>query len=90
MGKIYDVLEMKKREMPKPLVPVDPEASLAKKISKRHEWSQELVVLSDPGSVDAENFKILRGKILFSSTISSLTGLRICTCGVRPNSDSAI
>lgn len=77
MGKISNALEKNKKEKsmkieslpkktPKPLVIEDPETSLAKDIGKRHDFSHKLVVISSPNSVDAENFKILRGKILFS------------------------
>lgn len=76
MGKIADALEKYKKEK---LVPLDqvreeryvrlredePEVSLARNIVTQDKFSDSLVTLSAPESVDAQNFKILRGQILF-------------------------
>jgi protein-tyrosine kinase len=53
-------------EKPVWLKPEDPEVKLARHISSENKFSESLVMLSSPDSADAENFKILRGKILFS------------------------
>lgn len=77
MGKISDALERHKREKsiktehlltkePERFVTKDPRTTLAKKYYTSHEFSQKVVVLSAPDSVDAENFKILRTHILFA------------------------
>jgi protein-tyrosine kinase len=77
MGKISDALERYqkeklikvgdlKQEKPKLLAPSDPEITLAREIGRKLAFSNSLVVLSSPDSADAENFRILRGKILFS------------------------
>lgn len=76
MGKISDALdrasnekiiklEDRPSEEPKRLVPEDPETALAKDICRIDECNEQLVVLSAPGSADAENFKLLRGQILY-------------------------
>ena len=52
-------------ESPVRLKAEDPEMSLARKIGTQHKFSDSLVMLSTPDSSDAENFKILRGQILF-------------------------
>jgi exopolysaccharide/PEP-CTERM locus tyrosine autokinase len=54
-----------KEERPRLLVREDPETTLAREIGKKQSFSDSLVMLSSPDSADAENFKILRGKILF-------------------------
>ena len=43
----------------------DPEVTKVRKISSEAKFSESLVVLSSPDSTDAENFKLLRGQILF-------------------------
>ena len=76
MGKISDALERASKEKiitlgdrpqeePKRLIPDDPEITLAKDICKINGCNEKLVVLSAPDSPDAENFKLLRGQILF-------------------------
>lgn len=81
MGKISDALEKYKSEkfvdiesfreapppepVPVPLKAYEPEVRLARKIGTQNKFSENLVMLSAPDSSDAENFKILRGQILF-------------------------
>ena len=47
------------------LAPHENELTLAKEITKESNYNHKLVTLSAPQSVDAENFKLLRAKILF-------------------------
>jgi protein-tyrosine kinase len=76
MGKISDALDKYKNEKfvnldslseepPVRLKTDDEEVKLARKIGTQHKFSESLVMLSAPESSDAENFKILRGQILF-------------------------
>jgi protein-tyrosine kinase len=76
MGKISDALDKYKtekfvniedfrEEQPMLLKTEDPEVKLVRKIGAHDKFSDSLVMLSDPESSDAENFKILRGQILF-------------------------
>jgi len=76
MGKISDALEKHQKEKPVPLderrdeSPVrlkteDPEVRRAREISTQNKFSDSLVMFSSPDSSDAENFKLLRGQILF-------------------------
>ena len=80
MGKIADALERQKREngakveflhdinpvRPMQTVHDEQEIALAKEVCTFHECNPKLVVLSEPDSADAENFKLLRGQILFA------------------------
>lgn len=77
MGKISDALERQKKERTlkieglsgatvERLIPEDQESTLARKAMIGHKYSHKLVVVSEPESVDAENFKVLRGQVLFS------------------------
>lgn len=80
MGKIADALERHKKEKTtkveflfdaKPVRPMqavhdEQEIALAKEVCTLHECNPKLVVLSEPDSADAENFKLLRGQILFA------------------------
>jgi protein-tyrosine kinase len=77
MGKIADALERHNKEKvikiegsyskePKLLVPEEPDTTRAKEVYTRHDINPKLVVLSHPDSADAENFKLLRGQILFT------------------------
>jgi protein-tyrosine kinase len=52
-------------EKPVRLRSEDPEAKLARQITTENKFSDSLVMLSSPDSADAENFKLLRGQILF-------------------------
>jgi len=76
LGKISDALEKHEKEKvipfeelredkPARLEPEDAEVKLARKIGARYKFSDSLVMISAPDSSDAENFKILRGQILF-------------------------
>jgi protein-tyrosine kinase len=76
LGKISDALDKYKTEKflniddfreepPVRLQTEDPEVKLARKIGAQQKFSDSLVMLSAPDSSDAENFKILRGQILF-------------------------
>ena len=76
MGKIADALERHKKEnlfkledlkveIPKRLAVKDPELTVPNEAVFRRDLSDKLVVLSDPDSVHAECFKVLRGQILF-------------------------
>ena len=76
MGKVADALEKHQRERPikledlKEQIPrrldvKEPEVALAKEAGSQQYVSDKLVILSDPDSADAENFKVLRGQILF-------------------------
>jgi protein-tyrosine kinase len=56
-----------KEERPRLLVREEPENRHAREIARNQSFSDSLVMLSSPESADAENFKILRGKILFSA-----------------------
>jgi protein-tyrosine kinase len=76
MGKISDALEKHQKEK---LIPLDEirddkpvrlkteevEVRRAREIATQNKFSDSLVMLSSPDSGDAENFKILRGQILF-------------------------
>ncbi len=75
MGKIADALEKHKREKAldldklEPLPPKhkkveDPEVARMRAVAREGRHSPKLVVLSAPESVDAENFKVLRARIL--------------------------
>ena len=80
MGKIADALERHKKENStkveflhetKPVkamqtVNDEQEIALAKEVCTLHECNPKVVVLSQPDSADAENFKLLRGQILFA------------------------
>jgi protein-tyrosine kinase len=76
LGKISDALDKYKNEkfvnfealreeQPVRLKTDDPEVKLARKIGTQNRFSESLIMLSAPESSDAENFKILRGQILF-------------------------
>jgi protein-tyrosine kinase len=52
-------------ERPVRLKTEEPEVRRAREISTQNKFSDSLVMLSSPDSGDAENFKILRGQILF-------------------------
>ena len=76
MGKIFNALERHKKESSvmtenlvnnhsEGLTPHENELTLAKKITRESNYDHKLVTLSAPESVDAENFKLLRAKILF-------------------------
>ena len=76
MGKISDALERASKEniinledrpteKLKRWVPEDPETALANDICSINRCNEKLVVLSAPGSSDAEYFKLLRGQILY-------------------------
>jgi protein-tyrosine kinase len=52
-------------EEPEKLKAEDPEVTFARKIRPQYKFSESLVTLSAPDSLDAENFKVLRGQILF-------------------------
>jgi protein-tyrosine kinase len=76
LGKISDALDKYKNEKfvnledlreekPVRLKHDDPEVKLARKIGTQNKFSDSLIMLSAPESTDAENFKILRGRILF-------------------------
>jgi protein-tyrosine kinase len=76
LGKISDALEKHQKEK---LIPLDEirddkpvrlkteevEVRRAREIATQNKFSDSLVMLSSPDSGDAENFKILRGQILF-------------------------
>ncbi|MFP4035949.1 MAG: polysaccharide biosynthesis tyrosine autokinase [Desulfobacteraceae bacterium] len=75
MGKIADALEKHKKEksleleklepLPRSREKVeDPEAARIREVAREGRYSPKLVVLSAPDSVDAENFKVLRARIL--------------------------
>lgn len=77
MGKIADALERHNKEKvvkiegsyskePKILLPKEPDTTRAKEVCTLHDCNPKLVVLSEPDSADAENFKLLRGQILFA------------------------
>jgi protein-tyrosine kinase len=76
MGKISDALEKHKKATVVPLEELrvdtplrlktdDPEVSRARKISTEGKFSRSLITVTSPDSADAENFKLLRGQILF-------------------------
>jgi protein-tyrosine kinase len=76
LGKISDALERREKEKlisidelrddkPLRLRTEDPEVIRTRKIHKEARFSESLVTLSSPDSADAENFKLLRGQILF-------------------------
>ena len=76
MGKISDALERASKEKiiklgdhpkeaPKKLVPENPEIAIANDVCSINGCNEKLVVLSAPASPDAENFKLLRGQILY-------------------------
>lgn len=77
MGKIFDALEKHKKDItvkaerlhqtePEQVVSKKDEPAVTKKpfVSRGH--NHKLVVLSAPETVDAENFKVLRGQVLFA------------------------
>jgi protein-tyrosine kinase len=80
MGKIADALERHKKESStkidflhdsKPLRPTrtpkeEQEIALAKEVCTLNTCNPKVVVVSEPDSADAENFKLLRGQILFA------------------------
>lgn len=77
MDKISYALEKQKKESsitteglftdsPEQISLEDKEAGLTEKLHPGYKFNDKLVVLSAPYSVDAENFKVLRGRILFS------------------------
>ena len=77
MGKIFDAMERRKRDkvinidrhnkkLPEILLNRDRETEFAKRFCTLNDCSPNLVVLSAPESVETENFKVLRTKILFS------------------------
>ena len=77
MGKIADALERHNKEKvvkiegsyskePKLMVPEEPHTTRAKQVYTSHNINPKLVVLSHPDSADSENFKLLRGQILFT------------------------
>jgi exopolysaccharide/PEP-CTERM locus tyrosine autokinase len=78
MGKIFDALEKHSKESvissdpstinkrPKRLETKDLETSFAREYCQIQNCNNKLVVLSEPDSLDAQNFKILRARILFS------------------------
>ena len=77
MGKISDALERHKKERtvkldhlyrakPERLAAEDREVTYAKQFCSLHRCSPRVVALSAPDSVEAENFRILRGQILYS------------------------
>jgi len=76
MGKIYDALERHKEENylkveslpiaePEHLIKKRRESPLPRELIIQNGFSPKLVVLSAPKSLEAENFKTLRGQILF-------------------------
>jgi exopolysaccharide/PEP-CTERM locus tyrosine autokinase len=79
MGKIADALERHKKEKAtkveflgdtKPFRPIqtvndEQEIALAKQVCTLNECNPKVVVLSESDSVEAENFRLLRGQILF-------------------------
>lgn len=76
MGRVSDALERHKKEKvikikglpidrPEQLVAKRPESPLVPGLATQNGVSPEIVVLSAPESIDAENFKVLRAKILF-------------------------
>jgi len=79
MGKISDALERHKKEisiktdtLPKrrpeeieEVTPKKPEPASLRKKTIGYNYNHKLVFLSAPGSVDAENFNVLRAQILF-------------------------
>jgi exopolysaccharide/PEP-CTERM locus tyrosine autokinase len=77
MGKISDALERRKKERtvklehlsdvkPERLVTEDREVTSARDFCTLHQCSPRVVVLSAPDSGEAENFRILRGQILYA------------------------
>jgi protein-tyrosine kinase len=58
-------VEPEERKGPEKFFAEDPEVTLARKIRPEYKFSERLVTLSAPDSFDAENFKVLRGQILF-------------------------
>jgi exopolysaccharide/PEP-CTERM locus tyrosine autokinase len=77
MGKLFDAMERKKKEKvvridhfnsqrPNKTCLPDSELQFARTFCALHSCSDDLVVLSDSGSAEAENFKILRTHILFA------------------------
>ncbi len=76
MGKIFDALEKQKKETvivsDRPGTGIDDHGTVSKKDSETLQFQQvnskynpKLVVITQPGSIDAENFKNLRAQILF-------------------------
>jgi exopolysaccharide/PEP-CTERM locus tyrosine autokinase len=80
MGKIADALERHKKEKstkieflhetkhvgPMQTAKDEQEIALAKEVCTLYECNPKLVVLSEPDSADAEDFKLLRAQILFA------------------------
>jgi exopolysaccharide/PEP-CTERM locus tyrosine autokinase len=76
MGKFSDALEKHKKERtieaerldlrPKVTVLSGSESDYAREFCGLHECGPKLVVLNNPDSLDAENFKVLRSHLLFS------------------------
>lgn len=77
MGKIADALERHNKEKasrvefltnisPQKPISEEREISFARELCALHDCSPKVVVLSEPDSADAENFRILRAQILFA------------------------
>ena len=77
MGKISDALERHKKEKtvklehlsnvkPERLVTEDTEVTYGREFCALHQCSPRVVVLSAPDSAEAENFRILRGRLLYA------------------------
>ena len=54
------------REKPRRLITEEPETTMARRLARRNFFSEKLVVLSAPDSAEAENFRILRGQLLYA------------------------
>ncbi len=67
MGKISDALERQQHEKEINSKMLQPESHPAGKTVIQDDFNPKLVVCSTPGSVDAENFKVLKGRIIFTS-----------------------
>jgi protein-tyrosine kinase len=61
----FNIIAEPRMEEPERLKVEEPEVTFARKIRPQFKFSESLVVLSSPDSMDAENFKTLRGQILF-------------------------
>jgi exopolysaccharide/PEP-CTERM locus tyrosine autokinase len=77
MGKISDALERQKKEgttklerlsdmKPEMLVTEDKEVTYARQFCTLHQCSPKVLVLSEPDSAEAENFRILRGQLVYA------------------------
>jgi protein-tyrosine kinase len=67
MGKLSDALERQQNEREIKAKMLQPISRINKSVSiTQNSFDPRLVVCSTPGSVEAENFKILKGQILFS------------------------